>query len=212
MVGDGYRDYSKARSVSFSAVPCTEAEVDARFPLQNIVNNSGRSVIIGDGTNNIGYSGAKFGSSGPLPRSSYLTANPWGVHPWSWDLSGSPMKPQAQSQFNDNSNVESNVSAVPKVSGSKMCVALQRGGNLEVWTGPLSEGRVVVVLFNRYYKASAITAEWSQLGLAAQQEMHVRDVWSEKDVGSHSGSYTEPAVPAHGVTLLVLSPVKTRVG
>ena len=118
------------------------------------------------------------------------------------------MQPPAQSQFNDNSNMESNVSLVPKINGSKMCVTLQRGGNLEVWTGPLSDERVVVVLFNRYYKASAITAEWSQLGLAAKQEMHVRDVWSAKDVGSYSGSYTEAAVPAHGVTLLVLTPVK----
>lgn len=209
LVGDGYQDYSKARSVSFSAVPCSEAEVDAKFPLQTITNSSApHSVIISDGTNTIGSNGAKFGSSGALPRSSYLTANPWGTHPWTWDLSGSAMKPPAESQFNDNSNVELNVSAVPKINGSKMCVTLQRGGNLEVWTGPLSDGRMVVVLFNRYYKASAITAEWRQLGLAPQQQMHVRDVWSAKDAGSHSGSYTEPAVPAHGVTLLVLTPVK----
>eukprot|EP01047_Picozoa_sp_COSAG01_P061120 COSAG01_NODE_7588_length_3137_cov_2.868334_1_plen_457_part_00 len=213
LVGDGYQDHSKARSVSFSAVPCAGAEVDARFPLQSIANSSAlHSVVIGDGTNNIGWSGTKFGSSGPLPHSSYLSANPWGTYPWTWDRSGGEMKPPAQSQFNDNSNVESNVSAVPKISGSKMCVTLQRGGNLEVWTGPLSSGRVVVVLFNRYYKTSAITAEWSQLGLPAQQEMHVRDVWFAKDAGSYSSSYTEPAVPAHGVTLLVLTPVKKSGG
>jgi hypothetical protein len=209
LVGDGYQDHSTTRSVSFSAVPCTEAEADAKFPLQGVTNGSApHSVTIGDGTNNIGCNGAKFGSSGPLPRSSYLTANMWGTHSWIWDLSGGAMKPPVQSEFNDNSNVEANVSAVPKISGSKMCVTLQRGGNLEVWTGPLSGGRAVVVLFNRYYKPSAITAEWSMLGLSTQQKMHLRDVWSAKDAGLHSGSYTEPAVPAHGVTLLVLTPVQ----
>ena len=210
LVGDGYADgHGKARSTSCSAVPCAEAEADPKFPLLTI-NNSAAGVTMGDGTNNINFISAQFGASGPVPRATYLKADPWGTPEWSWDLRGGAMKPPAAQIFNDNSNVGSNASSVPKINGSEMCVTLMRGGNLEVWTGPLSGGRVVVVLLNRYYKLSAITAEWSRLGLAAGQKMSVRDVWAKADVGVHSGSYTEPAVPSHGVTLLVLTPTKQR--
>ena len=116
------------------------------------------------------------------------------------------MRPPASQRFNDNSNVGADPSSVPQVNGSTMCVTLMRGGNLEVWAGPLSGGRTVVVLFNRYYKSSSITAEWSSIGLDPDQKMSVRDVWSEKDAGVHVGSYTDPSVPAHGVALLILDP------
>lgn len=46
------------------------------------------------------------------------------------------------------------------------------------------------------------------LGLDAAATYTMRDVWRAKDEGSTKGAWTDPAVPAHGVTFVVLSPAK----
>ncbi len=93
----------------------------------------------------------------------------------------------------------------------KYCLARSKdvlGGALETWAGPLANGDLVVVLFNRNAPAPvAMTAQWSDLGLAAAARMKVRDVLARTDNGTAAGSFTtEGPVDVHGAVMLRLSP------
>ncbi|MBL9137411.1 MAG: NPCBM/NEW2 domain-containing protein [Verrucomicrobiales bacterium] len=63
----------------------------------------------------------------------------------------------------------------------------------------LADGTKAVGLFNRSYFPSKITATWEQLSLHGRQP--VRDVWRQKDLGSHRHSF-EATVPARGGVLV----------
>ena len=91
------------------------------------------------------------------------------------------------------------------VSSAPFCLDLSILGGLEVWAGPLSGGRFVVVLYNRSPAADTITAYWHDIGVSPNVTMKVRDIWAAQDVGVFVESYTA-GVPAHGVAFLVLSP------
>jgi len=77
---------------------------------------------------------------------------------------------------------------------------------IEVWSKPLKDGSVAVLLLNRGEDAADITAQWSVVGLPASASAAVRDVWAQKDLGDHTGSYTGTAVPRHGSVLLRVTP------
>jgi alpha-galactosidase len=78
---------------------------------------------------------------------------------------------------------------------------LYQNGDLEVWTRPLSGGRVAVGLFNRGASSSEISIQLAQVGFP--RGARIRDVWKQKDLGPHSGTFTD-TVPTHGVTLLIV--------
>jgi alpha-galactosidase len=69
----------------------------------------------------------------------------------------------------------------------------------------MEDGSKVVGLFNRSERETSVTANWADLGVAGAQK--VRDLWRQKDLGDHTGSFTA-AVPRHGVVLVRLWPVK----
>jgi hypothetical protein len=77
---------------------------------------------------------------------------------------------------------------------------------------PLAGGRFVpgcrlgVTLLSRSPSAETIVAPWRLLGIDPSQRYSVRDVWDAADRGMHAGQYAS-VVPAHGVALLVLTPV-----
>ena len=76
----------------------------------------------------------------------------------------------------------------------------------EVWSKPLQDGSVAVLLLNRGEDAADITADWSLVGLPAGASADVRDLWEKKDAGSHTGSYTGTAIPRHGCELVRVTP------
>ncbi len=69
----------------------------------------------------------------------------------------------------------------------------------EVWARPLFDGTQAVGLVNPNPWASAITVQWSDLGLKGPQP--VRDLWLHRQAGSPSHQYSVE-VPAHGCVLL----------
>jgi alpha-galactosidase len=79
------------------------------------------------------------------------------------------------------------------------------GADLQVWSKPLSGTNTrAVVLFNRSAAATAMTVQWTALGLPGGSAL-VRDLWSHTDLGSFDGSYTAASVPSHGVVMLKIS-------
>lgn len=48
---------------------------------------------------------------------------------------------------------------------------------LQIWEGPLSGKRIVIILWNRCSKAATITAKWDMMGLESLTSASVRDLW-----------------------------------
>jgi alpha-galactosidase len=71
--------------------------------------------------------------------------------------------------------------------------------NLEVWYKPMEDGSVAVGLFNRGDKEAEIDVTWADLGRQGPQK--VRDLWRQKDLGSHAESFRSKVNP-HGVVLV----------
>ena len=70
----------------------------------------------------------------------------------------------------------------------------------------LSGYRLAVALFNRGIEVVAMSASWAELGVAPGTKMAVRDVWRQLN-STATAQVHDPAVPGHGVTLLlVLTP------
>jgi alpha-galactosidase len=78
---------------------------------------------------------------------------------------------------------------------------LYEGGDLDVWTKPLSGGRVAVGLFNRSWSVRDVSVDLGEIGFKAGAD--VRDVWNARDLGRQTGVFTS-RIPKHGVTLLVV--------
>jgi alpha-galactosidase len=79
---------------------------------------------------------------------------------------------------------------------------LYQSGDLDVWTKPLSGGRVAVGLFNRSWQTRDVSVDLAEIGF--KNGGWLRDVWRQKDLGQRSGVFTD-AVPKHGATLLIVS-------
>jgi alpha-galactosidase len=78
---------------------------------------------------------------------------------------------------------------------------LYESGDLDVWTKPLSGGRVAVGLFNRSWSTRDVSVDLAEIGFKGGGS--VRDVWKEKDLGHRSGVFTE-RLPKHGAALIIV--------
>jgi hypothetical protein len=80
---------------------------------------------------------------------------------------------------------------------------------LEVWSGPLSDGSQAVVLLNRGDSGSEpITVKWDDIGFPVDHSAVVRDLWARKDIGTFTGSYTSPNIDYHAVMMLKITLTK----
>ncbi|XP_042964680.1 alpha-galactosidase-like [Carya illinoinensis] len=61
------------------------------------------------------------------------------------------------------------------VQGKKV----KKDGDLEVWAGPLSDGKVAVVLWNRGPSNARVSANWSDIGLKSTTVVGARDLWEQ---------------------------------
>jgi alpha-galactosidase len=82
---------------------------------------------------------------------------------------------------------------------------VERNGELEVYSRPLSDGSRAVVLLNRSGKESAISIKWEQIGYPAHLAASVRDLWAHKDLGTFKESFSTP-VTSHGVVMIKIKP------
>ncbi|MEO6909325.1 MAG: glycoside hydrolase family 27 protein [Edaphobacter sp.] len=79
---------------------------------------------------------------------------------------------------------------------------LYQSGDFDVWTKPLSGGRVAVGLFNRSWSVRYVSVDLAEIGF--RSGARVRDVWQEKDLGRQSGVFAR-TLPKHGAALLIVS-------
>ncbi|KAJ3690206.1 hypothetical protein LUZ61_019370 [Rhynchospora tenuis] len=87
------------------------------------------------------------------------------------------------------------------VQGKKV----QSYNGLEVWAGPLSGGRVAVVLWNRASYQTTITANWASIGLKSSAVVDARDLWAHSTIYGVQGQLSA-SVGSHACKMYVLTP------
>jgi alpha-galactosidase len=92
--------------------------------------------------------------------------------------------------------------AIDQDALGKQCDRLYQSGDFDVWTKPLSDGRIAVGLFNRSWDNREVSVDLAEIGF--RNGARLRDVWKQKDLGHHAGVFTD-TIPKHGVTLLIVS-------
>ena len=140
-----------------------------------------------------------------MPHSRYIVNG--GSHSFTFDASakdGSPISPSAGGSVIDDDNVGN----VRHVSGEDYCLDVAEGGNLEVWTAPLSGGRHAVGLLNRSPSSAKISASWDVLGLSTGSKYDAMDAWSGDAVGTALDGTVEAQTASRALSLLILSPAK----
>ncbi|XP_024524076.1 alpha-galactosidase-like [Selaginella moellendorffii] len=78
--------------------------------------------------------------------------------------------------------------------------------SLDVWAGPLSGGRVVILMVNRSFMTWSITANWDEIGLKSGTKATGRDLWQHKDLPVVYTGSIQASVPSHGCKMFILTP------
>jgi len=83
---------------------------------------------------------------------------------------------------------------------------ISSSGSSQLWSGPLANGNVALILFNRGAAAANISVQWTEhLGMNPDTTVNIRDLWAHKDLGSFTNQYSA-TIASHASQTLVLSP------
>ncbi|KDP20924.1 hypothetical protein JCGZ_21395 [Jatropha curcas] len=77
---------------------------------------------------------------------------------------------------------------------------------LEIWAGPLSRKRVVVVLLNRSGSRAPISVGWREVGLSPSSSVIVRDLWMHSFVSMRKRYGITAYVAPHACKMYILTP------
>jgi hypothetical protein len=83
---------------------------------------------------------------------------------------------------------------------------VRKDSETEVWTKPLANGDLAVLLFNRGAAEKEIRASFDELGLKRQADMTARDLWDKTE--NFVTDAISAKVPSHGVAMIRISGVK----
>jgi alpha-galactosidase len=96
------------------------------------------------------------------------------------------------------------VVAVNQDWGGEQGSKLRDDGDAEVWTKPMSDGSVAVVLLNRGAATDTVAVTADELDLPQAARFKVRDVWSDQEWTT--GGTVRASVESHGAAMYVVSP------
>jgi alpha-galactosidase len=82
---------------------------------------------------------------------------------------------------------------------------VRKNGDTEVWSKQMKDGSRAVVLLNRGASDADISVSWEDLGYPAHLGANVRDLWTKKDLGKSTATFSSK-VPSHAVTMLRVTP------
>ncbi|KAA3478895.1 alpha-galactosidase-like isoform X1 [Gossypium australe] len=85
---------------------------------------------------------------------------------------------------------------------------IRSNGGLEVWAGPLSGKRVVVVLWNRSQARAVISVKWREIGLSPSTPVTVRDLWKHSFVSMNKRYRMGAYVAGHACKMYIMTPVR----
>ncbi|KAL7180707.1 hypothetical protein ACSBR1_039717 [Camellia fascicularis] len=80
-------------------------------------------------------------------------------------------------------------------------------GDSEVWAGPLSEYRVVVLLLNRGPIRYSMTAQWDDMRIPPNTIVEARDLWEHKTLKTRFVGNLTVTVDSHACKMYILKPI-----
>jgi len=138
----------------------------------------------------------------------FLTPNEQYTHVSLWAMVGSPLligcDLTTMDAFTKSLLMNDEVIAVSQDRLGKTAKRIRHTAAESVWTRPLVNGFTAVALVNRYPFAREIKVSFEELGKSG--ECWVKDLWTQKCEGKHSGFYVA-TVPAHATKLFKMRPV-----
>ncbi|KAG0543073.1 hypothetical protein BDA96_02G158000 [Sorghum bicolor] len=138
-----------------------------------------------------------------------MTTEEYRSHFSIWALAKAPLLTgcDIRSMSKDTKDILSNqnVIAVNQDALGVQGLKVQKNGDQEVWAGPLSGGRVAVVLWNRGPTQASITASWSSIGLSTSAVVDAHDLWTGEATSSVQGEL-KATVETHACKMYVLTP------
>ena len=138
----------------------------------------------------------------------FLTPNEQYTHVSIWAMVGSPLligcDLTTMDAFTKNLLMNDEVIAVSQDRLGKTAKRIRHSDAESVWVRPLVNNFTAVALVNRYPFAREIKVTFEELGQSG--ECWVKDLWTQKCEGKHSGFYVA-TVPAHATKLFKMRPV-----
>lgn len=132
------------------------------------------------------------------------------VHMTLWAISGAPLIVGADLTQLSKATLamltNRDVIAVDQDALGVQCINVaETAPGLQVWAKPLARvGARAVVLFNRTNSPALIPVRWNDIGLRPSSDATVQDLWSRKELGSHTVTYSA-TVPAQDAALLLIT-------
>ncbi|XP_004492578.1 alpha-galactosidase 1 [Cicer arietinum] len=141
-----------------------------------------------------------------------MTKDEYIVHFSLWAISKAPLLLgcDVRNVTKETMDIVSNkeVIAVNQDSLGVQAKKVRMEGDLEIWAGPLSGYRVVVVLLNRGPQQHlAITANWDDIGIPPKSVVQARDLWEHKTLERYFVDKLSATVDSHTCKMYVLKPV-----
>ncbi|XP_078148182.1 alpha-galactosidase-like isoform X1 [Carex rostrata] len=140
-----------------------------------------------------------------------MTYNEYVVHFSLWAISKAPLIIGCdlinlnKAAFDILTNRE--VIAINQDSLGVQAKKVKKNGDLEVWAGPLSQGKKVVLLLNRgSARYGLITFGWNDIGISPKTAVVLRDVWKRFTYKKRIRRKLTVWIAAHSCRLFVLQP------
>ena len=151
-----------------------------------------------------------WGGWGPALHPSNLTPDEQYTHITLWSLLASPLLLGCDlTQLDDftlNLLTNDEVLEVNQDPLAKQARRITGDDTYEIWAKEMQDGAKAIGLFNiapLYEAPKQITLKLTDLGLRTPQQ--VRDLWRQKNLGTHTDQFTTTVRP-HGVKLLMIRP------
>jgi alpha-galactosidase len=81
----------------------------------------------------------------------------------------------------------------------------------QIYIKPLSDGSFAFALWNLATSNTSITVDWD-LFPRSFPAMHVRDLWTQRNLGVFNRSWTAANVAGHGVAMIIATPLNSSSG
>ncbi|KAG6625147.1 alpha-galactosidase-like isoform X1 [Carya illinoinensis] len=138
-----------------------------------------------------------------------MTTEEYRAHFSIWAIAKAPLLIGCDIRAMDNVTLEllSNEEVIA-VNQDKLGVQgkkVKKDGDLEVWAGPLNDGKVAVVLWNRGPSNARVSANWSDIGLKSTTVVGARDLWEQLSESLVDGQLSAN-LESHAARMYVLSP------
>ncbi|KAH6771039.1 alpha-galactosidase 1 [Perilla frutescens var. hirtella] len=140
-----------------------------------------------------------------------MTKNEYIVHFSIWAMSKAPLLIgcDVTNITKDTMEIIANKEVI-QVNQDKLGVQAKKvrmEGDWEVWAGPLSNYRIVVLLLNRGSLRTAITAHWDDIGISPATSVVARDLWEHKTLETSFTGNLTATIESHGCKMFLLEPV-----